>query len=51
LIYKFRCKIAHERNLIGGIATIEENNYKYPIYIDFSGYWDNLVGTAFRFTV
>ena len=39
LIYKFRCKIAHERNLIGGIATIEENNYKYPIYIDFSGYW------------
>ena len=39
LIYKSRCKLLHEGNLIGCIQTVEENNYEYPIYIKVLDYW------------
>lgn len=39
LLYKCRSKLLHEGNLIGGIQTVEENRYEYPIYFKVSDYW------------
>lgn len=39
LLYKCRSKLLHEGNLIGGIQTVEENNYEYLLYFKVSDYW------------